>query len=53
MAGRYTVLDYTVIHEVASVQELIENRGYKATYLPPYSPFLYPIGLFGPKLKPE
>jgi hypothetical protein len=46
MKGRYLVIDNAAIHKVDEIQKLIENRGYKATYLPPYSPFLNPIELF-------
>ncbi|CEP09353.1 hypothetical protein [Parasitella parasitica] len=51
MKGRYLVMDNASIHKVNEVQNLIENRGYKATYLPPYSPFLNPIELFWSKVK--
>jgi transposase len=51
MSGRYLILDNAAIHKVAAVQELIESRGYKAVYLPPYSPFLNPIELFWSKVK--
>lgn len=51
MKGRYLVMDNASIHKVDEVQNLIENRGYKATYLPPYSPFLNPIELFWSKVK--
>lgn len=33
MKGRYLVMDNAVIHKVDKVQNLIQNRGYKATYL--------------------
>lgn len=45
------VMDNAAIHKVHEVQSLIETRGYKATYLPPYSPFLNPIALFWSKVK--
>lgn len=51
MRGRYLVMGNAAIHKVHEVQSLIETRGYKATYLPPYSPFLNPIELFWSKLK--
>lgn len=51
ISGRYIVLDNAAIHKVAAVQGFIENRGYKAGYLPPYSPFLNPIELFWSKVK--
>lgn len=51
MSGRYLILDNAAIHKVAAVQELIESRGCKAVYLPPYSPFLNPIELFWSKVK--
>ncbi|KAG1044447.1 hypothetical protein G6F43_011451 [Rhizopus delemar] len=51
MKDYYLVMDNAAIHKVADVQKLIANRGYKSTYLPPYSPFLNPIELFWPKVK--
>lgn len=33
--GRYLVMDNAAIHKVDEAQNLIENRGYKTTYLPP------------------
>lgn len=53
MFGRYLILDNAVIHRVPAVQELIENRGYKAIYLSPYSSFVNPIKLFWLKVKPS
>ena len=44
-------MDKAAIHKVTEVQSLIESCGYKATYLPPYSPFLNPIELFWSKFK--
>lgn len=49
MFGRYLILDNAVIHRVPAVQELIESRGYKAIYLPPYSPFVSPLKFLGRK----
>ena len=51
MQGRYLVLDNASIHKTDDVQKFIKTRGYKAVYLPPYSPFLNPIELFWSKLK--
>ncbi|KAG1177932.1 hypothetical protein G6F70_001059 [Rhizopus microsporus] len=49
--GRYLIMDNAAIHKVTEIQNLITSRGYKATYLPPYSPFLNPIELFWSKIK--
>ena len=51
MKGRHLVMDNAAIHKVTEVQILIESRGYRATYLPPYSPFFNPIELFWSKFK--
>ncbi|KAG2208189.1 hypothetical protein INT45_001260, partial [Circinella minor] len=51
MQGHYLVLDNASIHKTDDVQKFIKTRGYKAVYLPPYSPFLNPIELFWSKLK--
>lgn len=51
MPGHYLILDNAAIHKVSAVQDLIVSRGYKAVYLPPYSPFLNPIELFWSKVK--
>ena len=47
----YLVVDNIVVHKVNKVQELIASSGYKVAYLPPYLPFLNPIGLFWSKIK--
>lgn len=51
MFGRYLILGNTTTHKTAAVQELIESRGYKVVYLPPYSPFLNTVELFWSKIK--
>lgn len=51
MKGRYLVMGNAAIHKVDEVQKLIENRGYKTTYLPPCPPFLNLIELFWSKVK--
>lgn len=51
MTGRYIVMDNAPIHKNPQVSSLIEERGYKAVYLPPYSPFLNPIEEFWSKVK--
>ncbi|PHZ14688.1 uncharacterized protein RHIMIDRAFT_104676 [Rhizopus microsporus ATCC 52813] len=52
MSGRYLILGNITTHKVAAVQELIESRGYKAVYLPPYSLFLSTVEFFfWPKIK--
>ncbi|KAI8877127.1 hypothetical protein K501DRAFT_198837, partial [Backusella circina FSU 941] len=40
MHGRYIIMDNAAIHKTDDIQELIESRGYKTDFLPPYSPFL-------------
>jgi hypothetical protein len=45
----YLVMDNAPILKSASIRELIERRGYKCVYLPPYSPFLNPIEEFWSK----
>lgn len=51
MKGFYLVMDNAPIHKPATIRNLIESRGYKCVYLPPYSPFLNPIELFWSKVK--
>ncbi|ORE16199.1 hypothetical protein BCV71DRAFT_272252 [Rhizopus microsporus] len=51
MFGRYLILGNTTTHKTAAVQELIESRGYKALYWPPYSLFLNTVELFWSKIK--
>ena len=46
MKGHYLVMDNAPIHTPFKVRELVEGRGYKYLYLPPYSPFLNPIEEF-------
>lgn len=41
--GDVVVMDGPRIHRVAGVQEVIEKKGAKVLYLPPYSPELNPI----------
>ena len=40
MKGQYLVMDNAPIHTPSRVRELVEGRGYKCLYLPPYLPFL-------------
>lgn len=47
----YIVMDSASIHKTQEVKDLMAERGYKATYLPPYSPFLNPIEEFWAKIK--
>ncbi|CEG67929.1 hypothetical protein RMATCC62417_04276 [Rhizopus microsporus] len=49
--GYYIVMDNAPIHKPATIRKLIEDRGYKCVYLPPYSPFLNPIEEFWSKVK--
>lgn len=51
MKGQYLVMDNAPIHKTKVIQKLIEDRGYKCLYLPPYSPFLNPIEKFWSKTK--
>src|ERR1700730_11306927 len=51
MKGHYLVMDNAPIHPPVNVRELVENRGYKCLYLPPYSPILNPIEEFWSKSK--
>ena len=51
MKGRYLVMDNAPIHTNQSIARIVEQRGYKCTYLAPYSPFLNPIEEFWSKVK--
>ena len=51
MKGRYLVMDNAPIHTNQLIASLIEQRGYKCSYLAPYSPFLNPIEEFWSKVK--
>jgi hypothetical protein len=51
MKGYYLVMDNAPIHTPVKVRALVEGRGYKCLYLPPYSPFLNPIEEFWSKVK--
>lgn len=50
-AGDVVVLDNLSAHKVAGVQELVQARGARLLYLPPYSPDLNPIEPAWSKLK--
>lgn len=50
-AGDIVVMDNLPAHKVAGVRELIEARGAKLIYLPPYSPDLNPIEKCWSKIK--
>ncbi|KAG1454589.1 hypothetical protein G6F46_008587 [Rhizopus delemar] len=41
----------TNLMQIKDLRKLIEDRGYKCVYLPPYSPFLNPIEEFWSKVK--
>src|ERR1700757_948426 len=43
MKWHYLVMDNAPIHTPVKVRDLIESRGYRCLYLPPYSPLLNPI----------
>ena len=51
MKERYLVMDSAPIHTNQSIARIVEQRGYKCTYLPPYSLFLNPIEEFWLKVK--
>ena len=42
----YLIMDNAPIHKHQDIKNLIESRGYKCVYLPPYSPELNPIEQF-------
>jgi transposase len=50
-AGDVVVMDNLPAHKVSGVRELIEARGAKLIYLPPYSPDLNPIEKCWSKIK--
>ena len=41
--GQCIVMDNAPIHKLKVIKSLIEERGYKCIYLPPYSPLFNPI----------
>lgn len=49
--GDVVIMDNLSAHKVAGVKELIEARGAKLIYLPPYSPDLNPIEKCWSKIK--
>ena len=49
MKGNYLVMDSAPIQTSVKVRELVESRGYKCLYLPPYSPFLNRLSNSGQK----
>ena len=49
--GDVVVLDNLPAHKVAGLAELVEARGARLVYLPPYSPDFNPIELAFSKLK--
>lgn len=49
--GQHIVMDNAPIHKPKVIKALIEERGHKCIYLPPYSPFLNPIEEFWSKVK--
>ncbi len=50
-AGDVVVMDNLPAHKVVGIKELIEARGAKLIYLPPYSPDLNPIEKCWSKIK--
>ncbi len=51
LAGDVVVMDNLPAHKVAGIKELIEAKGAKLIYLPPYSPDLNPIEKCWSKIK--
>ena len=51
MKGFYIVMDNAPIHTADEIEEMIPKRGYRSTYLPPYSPELNPIENFWSTMK--
>lgn len=49
--GQIVILDNAKAHGVEEVRELIESKGARLLYLPPYSPDLNPIELAWSKVK--
>jgi transposase len=49
--GQYIVMNNAPIHKSKVIKTLVEERGHKCIYLPPYSPFLNPIEEFWSKVK--
>ncbi len=50
-AGEIVVMDNLPAHKVKGIRELIEERGARVIYLPPYSPDLNPIEKCWSKIK--
>ena len=50
-AGEVVIMDNLPAHKVSGIRELIEARGAKLIYLPPYSPDLNPIEKCWSKIK--
>lgn len=51
MTNFYIVMDNAPIHTSHEITRMIEARGYRAIYLPPYSPELNPVENFWSSLK--
>ncbi len=49
--GKIVIMDNVSFHHVIGVQELIQSKGAKLIYLPPYSPELNPIENMWSKIK--
>ena len=50
-SGQFVVMDNASFHKSRKTRELIETVGYKAIFLPPYSPDLNPIEKFWANMK--
>lgn len=50
-SGNVVICDNAAAHKVENVKELIESKGARVLYLPPYSPDLPPIELCWSKFK--
>ena len=50
-AGQYVIMDNVRFHKNAEILDLIESKGAKVVFLPPYSPDLSPIEKMWSKIK--
>jgi len=50
-SGNVVICDNAAAHKVSNVEKMIESKGAKLVYLPPYSPDLSPIELYWSKFK--
>lgn len=50
-AGQIVIMDNAAFHKSAKTRELIEGKGCRLIFLPPYSPDLNPIEIFWANFK--